>query len=69
MGMRKAGEYEPEVVEPPGSEEAKQQGCTCSRVKNRLGKGNVQPAERVYYPDVNCPMHGLRAVESLLKRT
>jgi hypothetical protein len=53
---------------PPGSVEAIRQGCTCSQVKNRLGKGNIQPGEVVYYPSRNCPMHGLAVAQDLAKQ-
>jgi hypothetical protein len=42
----------------PGSPAAIAIGCTCSQVKNRYGKGEVQPGRLVFHCLPGCPLHG-----------
>lgn len=54
--------WDPNEKKPnPGSIEAHQQGCTCARMDNGLGRGYryypEQPA-RSWVTNDNCPLHG-----------
>lgn len=54
---------------PPGSKEAYDKGCLCSRMDNRYGEGMyVNRQGEVYYvTSDDCPLHG-SGVESIFKR-
>lgn len=47
---------------PPGSDEARELGCTCPRMDNDYGKGIPHAtdgcAETKWYISSECPLHG-----------
>jgi hypothetical protein len=52
----------------PGSQEAIERGCICDPVQNQLGDGQLGGSgSRLFRPDDNCPLHGLKAVFGLVK--
>ena len=52
----------------PGSQEAIERGCTCDPVQNKLGNGQLGVSgTRLFRPDDNCRLHGLKAVFGLTK--
>ena len=59
----------PEV--PPGAPEALARGCTCYPGKNKNGKGVAVPGRRgpLYKANSTCPIHGLEAIEGLLRKS
>jgi len=44
------------MTKPPGSYDARQDGCSCPTVENEHGKGYMGSDEYVISKD--CPMHG-----------
>jgi len=44
----------------PGSIEAARLGCTCPRWDNCHGEGVVIDGERVWWRNINCPVHVMR---------
>jgi hypothetical protein len=47
------------VIPPPGSLDALARGCKCSPKRNRAGFGvDTGAAGRVYFFEVDCPLHG-----------
>jgi len=44
---------------PPGSENAKKQGCTCSQLTNNFGYG-VNGFKGVYCYNSSCPVHPIK---------
>jgi hypothetical protein len=52
----------------PGEPAAVEQECTCDPVKNRYGEGATAkvPGKTIYYPDSDCPIHGLEAMAELV---
>jgi hypothetical protein len=55
----------PEFQEPefmPGAPDALQNGCTCDPHQNRYGAGQHEDGTAVYFPDQDCPLHGLEAI-------
>lgn len=42
----------------PGSPEATAQGCTCPVMDNHYGAGFLYGGERVFYMNMECPLHG-----------
>jgi hypothetical protein len=55
---------------PPGAPEVLARGCRCDPVKNKNGKGVAVPGRPgpLYRADSDCPMHGLAAINDLLKK-
>ena len=51
---------EPELK--PGAPDALAQGCTCDPIQNRYGAGQHENDSAVYFPDQDCPLHGLDAL-------
>jgi hypothetical protein len=47
---------------PPGSPEAIAQGCTCSPVLNRHGRGTLH-GEPPFYRAKDCPLHQGQGVQ------
>lgn len=46
----------------PGSNEARDKGCTCSAMMNNRGLGFVMPGhETLFLKDENCSLHGIEA--------
>lgn len=52
----------------PGSPEARSSGCTCDPVRNRYGAGVLDEEGRGpgFFPDWDCPLHGLEAIAKLI---
>lgn len=48
----------------PGSPEAVKSGCCCPVIDNHRGKGLVVGGERMWWRNVDCPLHGTDAEES-----
>lgn len=42
----------------PGSDEARQRGCTCPVLDNGRGIGFVVDGERQFWINGDCPLHG-----------
>lgn len=51
----------PPATPTPGSNLAREQGCTCPVIDNRYGSGAFSDAEGnpQFYMNENCPLHGL----------
>lgn len=50
-------------VAPPGSNEAKHAGCTCSTIDNIYGRGRTAKGNRrVFVVREGCPLHGIGIV-------
>lgn len=47
----------------PASAEAVARGCTCDPAKNDNGMG----VDGMFYPKLNCPVHGLQNVRAALR--
>jgi hypothetical protein len=47
---------------PPGSREAIAKGCKCSAKDNNYGKGTQQGDEFFFFPELECPLHGIDAL-------
>lgn len=41
----------------PGSQEARNEGCTCSVMDNHYGSGRLVGASRQFFVDEGCPVH------------
>jgi hypothetical protein len=55
----------PEFSDPelkPGAPDALAHGCTCDPFQNRFGAGQHEDGSAVYFPDQDCPLHGLEAI-------
>ncbi len=51
-------------VAPPGSNEAKHAGCTCSTIDNIYGRGRTAKGNRrVFVVREGCPLHGIGILE------
>jgi hypothetical protein len=46
-----------DLEHPPGSPEAAAQGCTCSPILNRHGRGTLH-GDPPFYVSKQCPIHG-----------
>ena len=42
----------------PGSDEAREQGCTCPVLDNCHGNGVYMYGETCYWKNTDCPIHG-----------
>jgi len=50
-------------AQSPGSREAIERGCICNPIENCHGEGHRGAAgARLFVPDDECPLHGLKAV-------
>jgi hypothetical protein len=47
---------------PPGSRDAIAKGCKCSAIDNNYGKGTQQGDEFLFFPELECPLHGIDAL-------
>ena len=50
----------------PGSGAARAQGCICSPERNNDGQGVNTDKGLTFYPNNDCPLHGLEAAMKLL---
>jgi hypothetical protein len=46
----------------PGSSEAIGRGCTCDVGDNNHGLGQNHGGQTYFFPDLDCPLHGVDAV-------
>ena len=46
----------------PGSRDATMRGCTCGVRVNNHGLGHTEGGETYFFPDLDCPLHGVDAV-------
>lgn len=51
----------------PGTPDALQKGCTCDPFHNRFGAGHHEDGKAVYFPNQDCPLHGVEAVEEAME--
>lgn len=57
-----------EPKEKPGSAKAVARGCTCDPLANNDGRGFEEPGLGVvFYPDLDCPAHGLNKAMNAVK--
>jgi len=47
---------------PPGSNKAIAEGCTCPRIDNHYGNGIVVDGEKQFWVSGDCPLHGKREI-------
>jgi hypothetical protein len=53
---------------PPGSPEARKQGCVCSPNQNRNGAGVPTPNGVLFFALYWCPVHGIEKVFEAVRR-
>lgn len=53
----------------PDSPDALEQGCTCNPMRNRFGAGHSMDGEAFYYPENECPLHGLDALSGAIEHS
>jgi len=47
----------PDLIFPPGSIRAEENGCTCPVMDNAHGDGRIIDGKRVWVFDAECPYH------------
>jgi hypothetical protein len=50
----------------PGAPLARVRGCICSPERNNDGSGVATEKGRMFYPNNDCPLHGLEAAMKIL---
>ena len=64
--MKGSRPTEPRRPLEPGEPLARAQGCICALERNNDGHGVQTAKGRTFYPDNDCPLHGLEATMATL---